>query len=176
MESHHDYRPEEPPTAHAGREGGRAHSPDDHSTSQRCPPLPMSPLAWGTCVFILLDCILKILALYWLVVGPELAPNLPGIQKPMKQPALAVSMVIVTLPCLLCLGVSKCRTVPHMFFISGIFGCEAVLLLVYFTFVAGNLGAPGVYVAAAVILYRHTRKYMTQHDIGAQRDGSHDMA
>ena len=156
-------------------QGSQVHRADDHLTLQRCPPVPLSLLGWGACVFITLDCLVKLVALYWLVVGPELAPHFPGIQKPMKQPALALSIVLVTLPCLLCLGVSKCRTAPHMFFISGIFCCEAVVLFVYFTFVTGNLGTPGVYAVAAALLYQHARKHMAQHNTGAQRDGSHDL-
>src|SRR4029453_6126981 len=114
----------------------RAHRADScpTSTPAALPALPL--LTWLALADVMLDCLCKALALYWFVVGPELAPNFPGIQKPLKQPTLVGSMVMVTLPCLLCLGVSKCRTAPRVVFISGIFCCEAVFLLVYGTLVS----------------------------------------
>ena len=85
-------------------------------------------------------CVVDALTLYFWLINPDLAPNLPVFQKLVKYPELMISRLTVNIPSLIYLSLPLFRRPSHLLFIAGIFYCEGLLDFVYFSFISGNVG------------------------------------
>ena len=162
MEGNRDSCFREPPFNQGAKSGGQAQSRQGDLPRWWYEPMPLSGSAWFAIVIVVCLCVLDLFTFHWWLTGPELAPNLPGFQKLMKQPALLISRLIVTIPCLIYLVNPKLRRAPYVLFMSGIFGCQAILVFVYRTFISGSVGIPLLYIIICLYLYRSAREHIAR--------------